>query len=87
MGIDLEILSLDKIYKNNIVKVLLPGGEGELEVLSGHTRLITYIKPGTLKVIGEGFKECFNVGFGLAEINPRKITLITENFGKKNKEA
>lgn len=83
MGINVEILTPLKKYEKEAKMVILPGVEGDLGVLTGHTHLITCLKPNKLQIIGKNFHEYYKVGFGLIKVTPQEVTIITENFYKE----
>jgi F-type H+-transporting ATPase subunit epsilon len=80
MGFSLEIISLEKKYQRDVKMVILPGIEGNFGVLTGHTRFITAVKPGEIRINCEDFDEYFRVGFGIAEVTSQKVTLITQEL-------
>ena len=84
MGFNLQIFSPKSSYENTVTRLVLPGGEGEIGILPGHARLITYLVSGRIKITGEGFEEYCNIGFGLVEVYQNKVTIITEDFVRKN---
>jgi len=84
MSFDINIFSPKDGYKKNATKVILPGGEGQIGILPGHARLITYLAPGVIKVAGEGFEEYIDIGFGVMEVHPGGVTLITEEILKRD---
>jgi len=59
--------------------VALPGEAGELGILSGHTPLISRIRPGTVKVVRpDGAEENIFVAGGILEVQPGSITVLSD---------
>jgi F-type H+-transporting ATPase subunit epsilon len=59
--------------------VTLPGAEGYMGVMAGHSPIVSALRPGTIDVQGasEGDVRFFIRG-GFAEIGPGKITVLAE---------
>ena len=65
----LEIISPEKIiFSDNTTMVTLPSYEGDMSILKNHISIITFLRPGIIKVQkkGENFEELF-VQDGTAE--------------------
>lgn len=82
MPFEMALYSPGKTVVKRAKMIILPGLEGNLGVLSGHAPIITALKPGKMRVVGEDFEEYYNIGFGLAEVLPDRTTIITEDFSK-----
>ena len=52
MSFKIEIISPEKIFfsKENVKEVVLPAYEGEMGVLKDHISIISFLKPGIIKV-------------------------------------
>ena len=58
----LEIISPEKvIFSDNVNMVTLPSYEGDMSILKNHISIITFLRPGTVKVQknGQSFSEFF----------------------------
>ena len=58
--------------------VAIPGAAGDLAVGPGHEPTITTLRPGILRVEGEGRTEEFAVTGGFAEISAEGVTVLAE---------
>ncbi len=60
--------------------VALPGIEGELGILPGHTPLITLIRPGLVRIRKEGTEqeEEFFVAGGVLEVQPYQVIVLAD---------
>ena len=86
----LEIISPEKsFYKNqNVKEVVIPGYEGEMGVLKDHISLISFLKPGIIKVFTKDGNEDFYVEDGIAEFKENQLSILTSsifNLKEKNK--
>lgn len=60
-------------------QVILPGVEGDFEVLDGHTPFITKLRSGILKVYKKGKAELFAIHDGFVTIEDNEILVLSEN--------
>ena len=58
--------------------VAIPGAAGDLAVGPGHEATITTLRPGVLRVDGEGGTQEFAVTGGFAEISAESVTVLAE---------
>lgn len=68
------------LFSGNAEFVALPGIEGELGILPGHTPLITLIRPGLVRIREEGKKdeeEIFVAG-GVLEVQPFHVIVLAD---------
>ena len=72
-----EIISPDKsIFKNETNEVTIPSYEGEMGILKDHVPLITFLRPGILKIIGET-NQLFFIEDGIVEFSNNKLLILT----------
>ena len=83
----LEIISPEKIiFSNNVTMVTLPSYEGDMSVLKHHISILTFLRPGIIKIQKnhESFEEFF-VQDGTAEyFNDSLVVLSTSAINAKN---
>ena len=60
------------------VSVKLPAVKGEIEVLPGHTELLTLLTTGPLVVQGDGKERRFAISYGFAEVRNDRIIVCAE---------
>jgi len=59
--------------------VIASGDEGELGIAPRHAPLITRLKPGQVRVIGEnGEEQFFYVSGGMIEVQPQVVTVLAD---------
>ena len=57
---NLEIISPDKtILSSQAKEVIIPSYEGEMGILKDHIPLITFLRPGLIKILNESEKILF----------------------------
>ena len=71
-----EIISPDRsILKTETSEVVIPSYEGEMGILKDHISLITFLRPGILKIIGEDKK--YFVEEGTVEFSDNNLLILT----------
>jgi F-type H+-transporting ATPase subunit epsilon len=75
----LEIVTPDKLLvREDVDEVELPGSEGYLGVLPGHTPLLATLKVGELWYRTGAEKAYLVVAFGFVEILPDRVTILAQ---------
>lgn len=59
-------------------EVQIPGAEGDLTAMPGHSPVITTLRPGVVKVLGTDGEKDFVVTGGFAEITEGSVSVIAE---------
>jgi F-type H+-transporting ATPase subunit epsilon len=76
-SIALELVTPDKpIVQENVDEVVLPGWNGAIGVLPGHTPLLAMLKPGELWFRKGEEKTYFVLDTGMAEVLPDRVTVL-----------
>ena len=75
-----ELVSPDKLHFNGPAQsVLVPGAEGDFQVLREHAPVMTALRPGVVAVEEEGGKVSrYFVRGGFADVNPGGLILLAE---------
>ena len=72
-----EIISPDKsILKTETSEVIIPSFEGEMGILKDHISLITFLRPGIIKIITDDEKKFF-VEEGTVEFTENNLLILT----------
>ncbi len=72
-----EIISPDKtILKEDATEVVIPSFEGEIGILKDHIPLITFLRPGLIKINSDS-KKIFFVEEGTVEFVENKLLILT----------
>ena len=79
-----EIISPEKsIIKSNTTEVILPSYEGEIGILKDHIPLITFLRPGIIKIINET-KKIFIVEEGIVEFANNNLIILSSTVKDKS---
>src|SRR2546421_12665497 len=77
--LQLQIVSADRSLVNEQVdEVQIPGADGYLGVLPGHTPLLTTLQVGQLWYRQGQEKHYLSIAFGFAEIQPDRVTILAQ---------
>ena len=69
----------ERLYEGNAKFVVIPGTEGELGILPGHERLLTRMRPGTVRVTQENEEEVILfVAGGFVDVQPEQVIVLAE---------
>ena len=68
----------ESVFSGEADFVALPGDQGELGILPGHTPLITRIRPGAVRIQSNGKEELIFVAGGILEVQPKAVTVLAD---------
>ena len=82
-----EIINPDKSFliKEDATEVVVPGFEGEMGILKDHISIISFLKPGIIKVISKNNEEKFYVDDGIVEFKNNSLSILTSSIFSLNK--
>ena len=87
-GFKLEIVNPDKSFllKDSVSEVVVPAFEGDMGILKDHISIISFLKPGIIKIIESGTnEENYYVEDGIIEFKNNCLSILTSNiFNLKN---
>ena len=68
------------VFNDKAGMIIVPGKEGDMGVLSGHSKLLSSLRPGRVMVYGgdKQLLQSFFVSGGFVEINPEKCIVLAE---------
>ena len=77
--LQLQIVSADRLLVNERVdEVEIPGAEGYLGVLPGHTPLLATLQVGELWYRQGQDTHFLSIAFGFAEVQPDRVTILAQ---------
>ena len=87
---NLEIVSPENSFlkKDDVTEVVVPAFEGEMGILKDHISIISFLKPGIIKISSNNEENNFYVDDGIVEFKDNTLSILTSNiFDIKNSEA
>ena len=78
--IDFELVSPTKLLISEPVDmVVVPGVEGDIGVLPGHSPLIATVRPGIIEIYeADKIRDRIFIAGGFAEVSPNRCTVLAE---------
>ena len=78
-----EIVNPEKYFlsREDVTEVVVPAFEGEMGILKDHISIISFLKPGLLKVIDSAaVEETYYVEDGIIEFKNNCLSVLTSNI-------
>ena len=82
-GFKLEIINPEKSFlsKDGVSEVVLPAFEGDMGILKDHISIISFLKPGLVRVFdSKSSEETFYVEDGIIEFKNNCLSVLTSNI-------
>ena len=78
----IEIVNPEKSFlsKDNVTEVVVPGFEGEIGILKDHISIISFLKPGIIKVFSGSEEEKYFVEDGIVEFKDNSLSILTSSI-------
>jgi F-type H+-transporting ATPase subunit epsilon len=79
MPLQLEIVSPERrAFTGEVDEVIVPGIDGQLGILPHHTRLITALGTGELRIKKDGTEQSLLISGGFVEVRPDKVIVLAD---------
>ncbi|MEP6680996.1 MAG: F0F1 ATP synthase subunit epsilon [Chloroflexota bacterium] len=79
MPLQLEIVSPERLaFTDEVDMVVVPGIDGELGILPHHTRLISALGVGELRIKKGGTEQSMLISGGFVEVRPDKVIVLAD---------
>ena len=77
-----EIVNPEKSFlsKEDITEVVIPAFEGEMGILKDHISIISFLKPGIIKIFSKNKEEKFYVEDGILEFKDNSLSILTSSI-------
>ena len=81
-GFNLEIINPDKSFlnKKDATEVVVPALEGEMGILKDHISIISFIKPGIIKVYSKSGEDQYYIEDGILEFKDNNLSVLTSSI-------
>jgi len=79
---NIEIINPEKSFlsKENVSEVVIPAFEGEIGILKDHIPIISFLKPGIIKVFTGTEEENYYVEDGIVEFRDNSLSILTSSI-------
>jgi len=81
-----EIVNPEKSFlvKEDVSEVVVPAFEGEMGILKDHISIISFLKPGLIKILSKSGDENFYVEDGIVEFKNNNLSILTSSIFNLN---
>jgi len=78
----IEIVNPEKSFlsKEDVTEVVIPAFEGEMGILKDHISIISFLKPGIVRVITKSGEEKYYVEDGIVEFKDNNLSILTSSI-------
>ena len=78
----IEIVNPEKSFlvKEDVSEVVVPAFEGEMGILKDHISIISFLKPGIIKILSKSGDENFYVEDGIIEFKNNNLSILTSSI-------
>ena len=75
----IEIINPEKLFllKENVSEVIIPAFEGEIGILKDHIPIISFLRPGIIKIFKESNLDSFYIEDGIIVFRDNSLTILT----------
>ena len=77
-----EIVNPEKSFlvKDDVTEVVVPAYEGEMGILKDHISIISFLKPGIIKILSKSGDENYYVEDGIVEFKNNNLSILTSSI-------
>ena len=78
----IEIVNPEKSFlsKEDVTEVVIPAFEGEMGILKDHISIISFLKPGIIKIFSKSGEENYYVEDGIVEFKNNSLSVLTSSI-------
>jgi len=78
----IEIINPEKSFlvKEDVFEVVVPAFEGEMGILKDHISIISFLKPGIIKILSKTGDENYYVEDGIVEFKNNNLSILTSSI-------
>ena len=78
----IEIINPEQSFlsKEDVNEVVVPAFEGEMGILKDHISIISFLKPGIIKILSKSGDENYYVEDGIVEFKNNNLSILTSSI-------
>ncbi len=79
-----EIVNPEKSFllKEDVFEVVVPAFEGEMGILKDHISIISFLKPGIVKILSSSGNDNYYIEDGIVEFKNNNLSILTSSILK-----
>jgi len=77
-----EIVNPERSFlsKDDVTEIVVPAFEGEMGILKDHISIISFLKPGIIKIFSKSAEENYYVENGIVEFKNNNLSILTSSI-------
>jgi|TARA_B100000780_G_scaffold25337_1_gene16087 F-type H+-transporting ATPase subunit epsilon/F-type H+-transporting ATPase subunit delta len=77
-----EIVNPEQSFltKEDVTEVVVPSFEGEMGILKDHISIISFLKPGLIKIFSKSGEEKYYIEDGIVEFKNNNLSVLTSSI-------
>ena len=77
-----EIVNPEKSFlvKDDVLEAIVPAFEGEMGILRDHISIISFLKPGIIKILSKSGNQDYYVEDGIVEFKNNNLSILTSSI-------
>ena len=68
------------LVKDDVLQVVVPAYEGEMGILKDHISIISFLKPGVIKILSKSDNESYYIEDGIVEFKNNNLSILTSSI-------
>ena len=78
----IEIVNPEKSFlvKEDVSEIVVPAYEGEMGILKDHISIISFLKPGIIKILSKSGNESYYIEDGIVEFKNNNLSILTSSI-------
>ena len=78
----IEVVNPEKSFlsKEDVTEVVVPAFEGEMGILKDHISIISFLKPGVIRIFSKSGEENYYVEDGIVEFKNNNLSVLTSSI-------
>jgi len=68
------------ISKEDVIEIVVPAFEGEMGILKDHIPIISFLKPGLIKIFSKAGEENYYIEDGIVEFKNNCLSVLTSSI-------
>ena len=77
-----EIVNPEQSFlsKEDVTEIVVPAFEGEMGILKDHIPIISFLKPGLIKIFSKSGEESYYIEDGIVEFKNNSLSVLTSSI-------
>jgi ATP synthase F1 epsilon subunit len=82
----IEIVNPEKSFlvKEDVSEIVVPAFEGEMGILKDHISIISFLKPGIIKILSKSGNDSYYIEDGIIEFKNNNLSILTSSIFSLN---